>query len=243
MLIEARKLLPITESIPFVRIESKIIICLHETFFIKSSISSFELDWPISLIDSPVEEKSFTTATSTSTTFVLFTFFGFSSILFSHFAPILCIKGHSLVRRSFTPSASSHNSNIQSIESHGRRESAIKENTDSPEATSKPVKTHRLSNSNSPSSSTSSTSTTTTTTQATVTTTTSTTFPPILSTRIMNLMMQTSLIARIVGAHIGEPCNSLFKICLPPSPHIYCDDNNICRCKNDYPGEFIHQVN
>lgn len=40
-----------------------------------------------------------------------------------------------------------------------------------------------------------------------------------------------------VRGHIGEPCNSLLKMCLPPSPNIYCDQSNICRCKPDYPVE------
>ena len=40
-----------------------------------------------------------------------------------------------------------------------------------------------------------------------------------------------------VKGHIGEPCNALLGLCLPPSPHIYCDDSNICRCKSDFPVE------
>jgi len=38
-----------------------------------------------------------------------------------------------------------------------------------------------------------------------------------------------------VDCHIGEPCNSLLKMCFPVSPHIYCDSQNICRCKKEYP--------
>lgn len=40
-----------------------------------------------------------------------------------------------------------------------------------------------------------------------------------------------------VNGHIGEPCNKLLNICLPVSltSHVYCDSNNVCRCKKQYP--------
>ncbi|KFM81697.1 hypothetical protein X975_10366, partial [Stegodyphus mimosarum] len=34
-------------------------------------------------------------------------------------------------------------------------------------------------------------------------------------------------------SHVGQPCNAIFRICL--ASHSYCDDDNICRCKPDYP--------
>ncbi len=37
-----------------------------------------------------------------------------------------------------------------------------------------------------------------------------------------------------MSAHIGEPCNAL-KICWPVNTHMYCDSQNICRCKKEYP--------
>ncbi|XP_054721427.1 uncharacterized protein LOC129231204 [Uloborus diversus] len=34
-------------------------------------------------------------------------------------------------------------------------------------------------------------------------------------------------------SHVGQPCNSVFRICL--ASHSYCDENNICRCEPEYP--------
>ncbi|CAL1285192.1 unnamed protein product [Larinioides sclopetarius] len=33
--------------------------------------------------------------------------------------------------------------------------------------------------------------------------------------------------------HVGQPCNKIFRICL--SSNSYCDKENICRCKPEYP--------
>lgn len=33
--------------------------------------------------------------------------------------------------------------------------------------------------------------------------------------------------------HVGQPCNRLIRLCL--ALNSYCDENNICRCKPDYP--------
>ncbi|CAG2123109.1 unnamed protein product, partial [Medioppia subpectinata] len=39
-----------------------------------------------------------------------------------------------------------------------------------------------------------------------------------------------------VECHIGQSCN-LIGLCLPISAHIFCDKENICRCKKEYPIE------
>ncbi|XP_015912656.1 uncharacterized protein [Parasteatoda tepidariorum] len=33
--------------------------------------------------------------------------------------------------------------------------------------------------------------------------------------------------------HVGQPCNKIFRICL--ASNSYCDEENICRCKPDFP--------
>ncbi|GIX83046.1 uncharacterized protein CEXT_640101 [Caerostris extrusa] len=33
--------------------------------------------------------------------------------------------------------------------------------------------------------------------------------------------------------HVGQPCNKIFRLCL--TSNSYCDKENICRCKPDYP--------
>ena len=39
----------------------------------------------------------------------------------------------------------------------------------------------------------------------------------------------------VVECHIGQPCNSILRVCIPISSHVYCDANNTCRCKKEYP--------
>lgn len=41
-----------------------------------------------------------------------------------------------------------------------------------------------------------------------------------------------SLLAK---SHIGQPCNTLLRMCLPWTGHMICDEENICRCRPDYP--------
>ncbi|XP_053208547.1 uncharacterized protein LOC128392538 [Panonychus citri] len=38
----------------------------------------------------------------------------------------------------------------------------------------------------------------------------------------------------LTSGHVGQPCN-IFGICWPPSIHIYCDDNHVCRCRPETP--------
>ncbi|RWS31567.1 uncharacterized protein B4U80_13592 [Leptotrombidium deliense] len=40
---------------------------------------------------------------------------------------------------------------------------------------------------------------------------------------------------RVSFGHIGQSCNALLRICLPPSNQVYCDKDNVCRCKPEYP--------
>lgn len=208
----------------------KIIYLIH--FVLKNlhlqHILSLCLNWLTPLFDCiHCTPQSFITASQASTKFVLFTFFGFSSFLFAHFTPSLCHQSHA--RRSI---ASSSQSNLQSIESSSRESasssskvSTASDSTGSVETVKSKLPASNLNN-----------SVKSIRTSTVGPHTGSTSFPPILSTRFMHFIMQTSLLSRLVGAHIGEPCNSLFKVCLPPSPHIYCDDNLICRCRDDYPG-------
>jgi len=52
---------------------------------------------------------------------------------------------------------------------------------------------------------------------------------------ILSTLLYVMALSIKVFGHIGEPCNSLLKMCLPLSTHMYCDANNICQCKSEFP--------
>jgi len=53
---------------------------------------------------------------------------------------------------------------------------------------------------------------------------------------LTSLCLLLSFLLTKVECHIGQPCNVL-GMCLPISSHIYCDKDNICRCRKEYPIE------
>ncbi|CAG2177071.1 unnamed protein product, partial [Oppiella nova] len=49
---------------------------------------------------------------------------------------------------------------------------------------------------------------------------------------LTSLCLLLSFLLTKVECHIGQPCNVL-GMCLPISSHIYCDKDNICRCRKE----------